>query len=281
MKALFAFILLAPFCVLAQHGAIQVTGDEKYAFTLFVDGLAENDKPASTVIVHRLKVGEHFLKIVFAQTVLQSPKQKIEVLPDKKIDLRLVFIETRRGIAVQIEKDGQTNYIVPPSDTISHSIVPPRPSPITTSADKAQNLFENGFNKPDSSQIKSTDSIAQPKSTADSGYAIKEGCGRLIPPKAFELIVQSVFAEPLEDAQLERARILARENCLTSIQIMEIVQRFEFENSKLELAKYAYDYCFDPDNYHFVEDAFLYEVSKTKLRGHISQRPDSDKGNRR
>ena len=50
---------------------------------------------------------------------------------------------------------------------------------------------------------------------------------------------------------------------------MELIQLFDFEVSKLEMAIFAYPYCFDPMNYNFVEDVFEYESSVTKLHNEI------------
>jgi hypothetical protein len=46
---------------------------------------------------------------------------------------------------------------------------------------------------------------------------------------------------------------------------MGILQLFTFEDNKLELAKFAYDYCIDRENYYRVNDVFTFSSSKDEL----------------
>lgn len=44
-------------------------------------------------------------------------------------------------------------------------------------------------------------------------------------------------------------QILTDKKCFTAFQIKEIVALFDFEDSRLDLAKYSYDYCIDKNNF--------------------------------
>jgi hypothetical protein len=268
VNKLLLIIVLLPATLMSQNGALEIQSEDSYPFTLFVDGLAENSSPTAKVMVNRLPIGAHFIKIVFAKSGMQSPQERIEIRPNKKHLYKLTFAESKRGVSVALIPQSAEEYILPPPDTLN----PPQKS-IETSSDKAQSLFESGFQteKP----LPSSDTAIPGKTTSqdapDTVSVVKIGCGRLIPPKAFELISETIFSEKLEDERLQKAKTLATENCLTAIQIMELVQRFEFENSRLELAKFAFPYCFDTDNYHFVEDALEYDLSRKKLNDYIQK----------
>jgi hypothetical protein len=58
---------------------------------------------------------------------------------------------------------------------------------------------------------------------------------------------------------------LKTKKCFTVEQIMGILQLFAFEDNKLELAKFAYDYCTDRENYYRVSDVFTFSSSKEEL----------------
>ena len=47
---------------------------------------------------------------------------------------------------------------------------------------------------------------------------------------------------------------------------------FTFEDSKLEFAKYAYEYCFDTDNYFQLNDAFEFEMTMDELNEYLESK---------
>jgi len=47
------------------------------------------------------------------------------------------------------------------------------------------------------------------------------------------------------------------------------MKSFEFEDTKLEYAKYAYTLCFNPENYWKVNEAFTFESNIDELNEYI------------
>ena len=65
----------------------------------------------------------------------------------------------------------------------------------------------------------------------------------------FQLILESIKKEAFSETKVSLTKqILSSKNCFTTSQIKEMVQLFDFEEPKLEIAKYAYDYCIDKQN---------------------------------
>ncbi|MCX7744095.1 MAG: DUF4476 domain-containing protein [Flavobacteriales bacterium] len=60
--------------------------------------------------------------------------------------------------------------------------------------------------------------------------------------------------------------------CFTVEQIIGILQLFAFEDNKLDLAKFAYDYCIDKENYYRVNDVFTFSASKDELNRFLQGR---------
>jgi hypothetical protein len=87
----------------------------------------------------------------------------------------------------------------------------------------------------------------------------------------FESIFASISDKDFEDTQLKTAKQIAKAKCLKSIQIKEIMDIFDFDDSKLDFAKYAYEYVFDPDNYYQVNDSFEFESSIEDLQDFIGE----------
>lgn len=67
-------------------------------------------------------------------------------------------------------------------------------------------------------------------------------------------------------------QIIKDKACFTSAQIRDLVKIYEFENSKLDIAKFAYDYCVDKKNYYLVNEAFQFDSSKNTLLKFIQGR---------
>ena len=72
----------------------------------------------------------------------------------------------------------------------------------------------------------------------------------------FNQAKETLRREWLESSRLNSARQLLTRNFYTTRQVREILQLFNFENNKLELAKHAYGRTTDKRNYHLVNDLF-------------------------
>lgn len=76
---------------------------------------------------------------------------------------------------------------------------------------------------------------------------------------------KSISSSSFAETQLKTAKTFTKNNCLSVAQIKDIMNIFSFEESKLDYAKYAYDYCVDVKNYYQIVDAFTFSSSKDEL----------------
>ena len=90
-------------------------------------------------------------------------------------------------------------------------------------------------------------------------------------PVDFASAKASISSKSFEDSKLTLAKQIAASNHLTSKQVKEIMQLFSFEDSKLDFAKYAYKYVYDPNNYYIVNDAFKFSSSIDELNEFIKK----------
>jgi len=89
---------------------------------------------------------------------------------------------------------------------------------------------------------------------------------------SFESAKKSIASKSFSDSQLTMAKQVAKNNCLSCNQIKQLMLIFSFEETRLDLAKYAYDYAFDKQNYYKVNDAFTFESSIDELNKYIENR---------
>ncbi len=85
----------------------------------------------------------------------------------------------------------------------------------------------------------------------------------------FENALSTIKNQDFDGDRLTVAKQIAGSNCMLAEQIKQILFLFDFENNRLEFAKYAYTHCFDPSNYFVVNEAFDYSSNITKLNEYI------------
>ncbi len=83
-------------------------------------------------------------------------------------------------------------------------------------------------------------------------------------------IIKSVDEQAFTSSKVTVAKqIVEAKKCFTSQQIKTIVDLLSFENSKLELAEFCYDYCIDKDNYYVINSSFDMSSSVEGLNSYI------------
>ncbi|MDD4748157.1 MAG: DUF4476 domain-containing protein [Salinivirgaceae bacterium] len=85
----------------------------------------------------------------------------------------------------------------------------------------------------------------------------------------FSSAKNSIASKSFEDSKITTAKQIIKANCLKADQMMQIMKVMGFEASRLEIAKFAYQYCYDKNNYFKVNDAFEFEFSIDELNEYI------------
>lgn len=110
----------------------------------------------------------------------------------------------------------------------------------------------------------STTATATPVATSTS-----TGCVSGMSSSDFESAKSSIKSKSFEDSKMTMAKQVIKNNCLTTAQVKEIMEIFSFEETKLDLAKFAYDRTVDPNNYYKLNDAFTFESTIEELDKYI------------
>ncbi len=98
------------------------------------------------------------------------------------------------------------------------------------------------------------------------GYSGNVGCnGYPMDETRFNQVVQSIEAKGFDDSKLTMAKQVINTNCMKSSQVKRLMMLFSFEDTRLDLAKYAYGYTYDIGNYYQLNDAFKFESSIEEL----------------
>ncbi|MBI3501744.1 MAG: DUF4476 domain-containing protein [Bacteroidetes bacterium] len=97
------------------------------------------------------------------------------------------------------------------------------------------------------------------------GYNGPHYCNWPMSPPDFESAKNSIRSKSFEDSKATVAKQILGSNCMLSSQVKEVMMLFDFENTRLDFAKFAYGKTFDPGNYYKLNDAFQFESSIDEL----------------
>lgn len=100
-----------------------------------------------------------------------------------------------------------------------------------------------------------------------AGYTGRIGCPG--PISNINSIKSAIEDEDFSDDKIMVAKQALRGKCLTTDNVTSIMDLFDFEDKKLEFAKYAHDYTYDVDNYYKINKAFDFSSSKEELNEYI------------
>lgn len=89
---------------------------------------------------------------------------------------------------------------------------------------------------------------------------------------AFTQAKQTISANSIENTRLIVAKQIIRNNCMLASQVAEIMRLFSFENTKLEIAKFAYAYTCDKGRYYIVNKELRHSSSIQELNDYIQGR---------
>lgn len=89
-------------------------------------------------------------------------------------------------------------------------------------------------------------------------------------PNDFNQALNQLKNESFDNSRLTLAKQIASGNMLTAAQVTEICKLFSFENNALDFAKFAYQFCTEPNKYYLVNEVFKFDSSKRELIDYIN-----------
>ncbi len=249
MKTTFRFYLVLMLVFLYQSSLAQFANVIVFApngekFTLSVGGTIRNSEPEARV----------------EADVPGGPSFKIKVTfndPSIKEISKMVFNKPNHTFYFKVDKNQKGAYVLESTSSewsnetgAKKDTPPPPPPPIDQESKTAKETVKNEPAKV-SGEKGCTDPMSQPDFLAS---------------------LISVSAPPYDPPKLSAAKKLATEHCLTTTQVIEVLYVFDYESTRLNFAKFAYDHTFDPTNYSDVSEALNSAKSKKDLEAYINSK---------
>ncbi len=98
------------------------------------------------------------------------------------------------------------------------------------------------------------------------------GCLISMDNQSFAKAIQNVSSKGFDETKLSTAKQIIKTTCFTSEQIKTMLGTFGFEETKLDFAKFAYDYCFDTHNYYIINDVFGFDATIEELNEYLQSK---------
>jgi hypothetical protein len=96
------------------------------------------------------------------------------------------------------------------------------------------------------------------------------GCAGPMSAQTFAAAQKTISNQGFDESRLKIAKQAISANCMSVAQIAQVLTIFGFEETKLDFAKYAYDYTSDPKNYFMLNDSFGFSSSVDELEEYLS-----------
>ena len=230
-------------------------------FWVVVNGVKQNEKATQNVKVLDQKGTSWKIQIVFENENLLEANKTIH-LPQQpntnEAELTYQIKKNRKGI-YQVRLFSYVGFPNPVTELIKDTFDnrwrktnnnPPPNFP------QVQN-FPNNPNNPNNNGVFNSGNL---------------NCNMQLDEHTFSDLTQSIINQNMEDTKQNVAKQGIGKFCVTTSQVRQIMGIFNFEESKLEFAKWAYDRTSDRENYFRVNDVFNFSISVDELQSYIKSK---------
>lgn len=235
-------------------GNITITAQDGSPFYLILNGVQYNRTALNSIRVEELNLANYTCEIVFEN----QRQPKIRPINISMVNKRGVMQDLRYNIVKNHRSYNELQLV--------------------SSVPAAQNSFRattTTFRNNEPNKVVGTDARFPhgpghyPREQNENEWLSSLTCVRAMDSRSFADAKSAIQNASFDDTRLSIAKQAIESNCMSVNQIIEVLPLFSFESTKLSFAKYAYEYCVDPQNYFKVGNAFSFDSSKSQLLDYI------------
>ncbi len=275
MKRLTLIITLCLFTLvgICQNNDFVFFTDNSDKFTLYLNNVKQNTTAANNVKAVNISGKNIAVKVVFERSGVPTLNRTMNISDNNK-EIKVQLIKGRQDVyslktvATSNRSNGNSNSTVVKgngsTETKDHGNNGGHGNNNGHGNNHGNNGYPNGHPNgspngyPNSNQYGPTDN---------------QRCHTPMNTNDFNSLANQIRYKSFDNSRLSIAKQACAYNCMTSDQICAICKLFSYENSKLEFAKYAYDFCYDRYRYYIVGQAFSYSSSVDELNRFIANHP--------
>jgi hypothetical protein len=103
-----------------------------------------------------------------------------------------------------------------------------------------------------------------------TNYSGATKCAKPDDAEVYAKFLDELLSKKDESTRLTFVKNNLSTHCFYAAQVRNLCEQFSFEDDRLEIAKAAFQYTYDVDNYHLLHDIFNFETSIEELNTYIS-----------
>ncbi len=263
---------------------------ETPSFTLFINGIQQHASPTTNIRVEGFIQPILKLRMEFADQT--APISKTLYMPEESSEISYQVKNTKKGYKVRFFSSIPIDLAPPIITRPDVIIVPYATVPVITQTTTTTTIGNNsgvniGVNSEDvdvnvSVNIGGNGNVYQETTTTTTigntggdvyvmeGYDGYIGCDWPINASDFAEAKRTIKSKGFDDTRMGIAKQIIQSNCMFSDQVRDLVNLMSFDDTKLELAKFAYGYTYDVGNYFKVSQALEFESSVDELNEYIA-----------
>lgn len=288
---------------LAQSNAVLFTENGE-RFTIILNGLRQNEKPETNVKLTGLPAPQYKMKVIFEDARLGEESFNLFLEPG--LERSFSIKKNSKGKYV-LRMISEVALASAPASPASQQVVVYNPQAVPTDYSNSQTVTQQttttttgnpdnfnmgvnvdgvgmninmngmGMNTTGNSTTTTTTTTTvsgngtpPPPPSYLPGYSGPVGCPMPMADGDFRDLKSSIASKSFEESKMTIAKQVLRDHCLLTTQVKDLINLFTFEETKLDFAKYAYDYTYDRGNYFKVNDVFTFESSIEDLNNYIN-----------
>ena len=97
-------------------------------------------------------------------------------------------------------------------------------------------------------------------------------CRNLLGKYDLDRLTESMRSRDFESTRLTIAREAVRNGSILSEDLRRLLEQFDYETTRVEFAKFAYDYVCDKERFYYIYDIFKFDSSVRELEEYTNRR---------
>lgn len=249
MKKAFALLFISWLAAVAPALAAPLatayfSSDRGALFGLTLDGQALTRGPVRELRVEQLTSGEHWAEFTLPGPRRSTVRLRSKVWLEPAAENRFVLV-TRNGRAPELRAAGTAPLYAPGYG---------QPLPAYQGQPGPGGGYGNG-GYPNGNY----------PTDPNGGYIAPNGY-QVMSPQDVDALAASLKQRSFESTRLEVAKDALSQTSLYALDLQRLLRSFDFDASRVELAKFAYARVADPQNFYRVYEAFQFDGSVQEVR---------------
>ncbi len=295
--------LLASFPIKAQEkGDLEFFTDSGKQFYVILNGQQMHENPETNVKLKGLTPDRFSLKVVFEDSSLGTIERNVVVKAGEELSYEIeknmfdryaVKPYSRSKIASSEDpgssNEGNDNSDEPEtghaaSSSNSQGQTQPQGRTISVSIHSSDSSYSTTVKTSTTTtqtgtQGSSSTAVGNDQDDASSDqnenplpdYNGPTGCEGVMSESSYQKAKRSIEKKDFADDKMTLARQVTRSNCLLTDQVKGIVELFDFEDDRVQYAKFAYSHTYDQGNYYRINDSFEFSSSVDELEEYLDR----------